>query len=49
MALNFRGFNLSEHVTCEKPFFKLCSWVKDTETQVSEVQEGFRADFGGYL
>lgn len=49
MVLNFRGFDLSEHVTCEKALSKPFSWVKDPKSQLKEVQGGFSTDFWGCL
>lgn len=36
MVPNFRGFNLSEHVTCEKASSKPFSWVKDIKMPAKE-------------
>jgi hypothetical protein len=36
---DLRGFNLSEHITCERAFSKPFIWVKDAESPLRKGRE----------
>jgi hypothetical protein len=38
--MHHRGFNLSEHITCERAFCKPFIWVKDAESLLKKAQGG---------